>query len=293
MFAPRKACLGDLCFRNAGSRRQIELHRRAMPLLAVDVDVAVRLFDEAVDHAETEPRPLSNVLGGEERLEHLVEQAAGDSLAGVAHRDHDVVAGLDLAAHARVVLVEYDVPGFERQLAAIRHRVTGVESQIENRGRELAGVDQRRRGIVRQHRFDFDLFAKRRAQQPRGVDDQGVDVSVARLQRLPARERQQMPGQISPPRRGGADHVGDLDEFRPILDRVTENFDGAGDHGQNIVEIVRNATRELADRFHLLRLPDLGLVGLDLLKAPDHGLGLAPMFDFLLKRRIGGRKLLA
>ncbi len=100
-----------------------------------------------------------------------------------------------------------------------------------------------------------------------------------------------MPRQVGAPRRGGADHVGDLGEVRPILDRVGEDFDGAGDHGQNVVEVVRHAAGELADRFHLLRLPDLGLVGLDLLKTFDHGLGLAPVFHFLLERRIGVRKL--
>ena len=75
--------------------------------------------------------------------------------------------------------------------------------------------------------------------------------------------------------------------MRTVLDRLAEDFDGAGDHGQNVVEVVRDAAGELADGFHLLRLPDLGLVGLDLLKTFDHGLGLAPVPDFFLKRRIG------
>ena len=81
--------------------------------------------------------------------------------------------------------------------------------------------------------------------------------------------------------------------FRTILDRLAEDFDGSGDHGQNVVEVVRNTTGELADGFHLLRLPDLGLVGLYLLKTLNHSLGLAPVSDFLLKRRIGLRKLRA
>ena len=186
-----------------------------------------------------------------------------------------------------VVLVEHDVPGFERQLAAVRHGVARIQGEVEDRGRELAGIDQGRRGIVREHRFDFDLFAERRPQQPRGIDDQGVDVGAARLQRLSTGEGQQMLGQVGAPRRGGADHVGDLGEMRPVLDRLAEDFDGAGDHGQNVVEVVRDAAGELADGFHLLRLPDLGLGGLDLLKTFDHGLGLAPLPDLLLERRIG------
>ena len=146
---------------------------------------------------------------------------------------------------------------------------------------------------MRQHRFDFDLFAEGRSQQPRGIDDQEVDVSVARLQRLSTREGQQMPRQVGPPRCGGADHIGDLDEMRTILDRLAEDFDGSGDHRQNVVEVVRNTAGELADGLHLLRLPDLCLVGLYLLKTFNHGLGLAPVPDFLLKRCIGLLKLRA
>jgi len=40
----------------------------------------------------------------------------------------------------------------------------------------------------------FDLFAKRRSQQPRGIDDHGIDVDGARRQRLHAGEGQEMPG---------------------------------------------------------------------------------------------------
>ncbi len=144
---------------------------------------------------------------------------------------------------------------------------------------------------MRQHRFDFDLFAERRPQQPRGIDDQGVDVGAARLQRLTAGEGQQMLGQVGAPRGRGGDQVGDLGEMGALLDRVAEDFDGSGDHGQDVVEVVRDAAGELADGLHLLRLPDLGFGGLDLPKTLHHGLGLAALPDFLLERRIGSLDL--
>ena len=86
----------------------------------------------------------------------------------------------------------------------------------------------------------------------------GVDVDAARLQRLTAGEGQQMLGEVGAPRCRGADHVGDLGEMRTVLDRLAEDFDGSGDHGENVVEVVGDAAGELTDRFHLLRLPDLG-----------------------------------
>src|ERR1700730_8409883 len=100
-----------------------------------------------------------------------------------------------------------------------------------------------------------------------------------------------MLGEVSAPRCRGADHVGDLGEMRTVLDRLAEDFDSSGDHGENVVEVVGDATRELADRFHLLRLPNLGLGVLYFLKTFDHGLGAAAQPDFLLKRRIGPLKL--
>jgi hypothetical protein len=100
-----------------------------------------------------------------------------------------------------------------------------------------------------------------------------------------------MPGEVGTPRCRSAHHVGDLGEMRTVLDRLTEDFDGSGDHGEDVVEVVGDATGKLTDGFHLLRLPDLGLGGLDLLKTLHHGLGAAAQPDFRLERLIGVLKL--
>ena len=61
-------------------------------------------------------------------------------------------------------------------------------------------------GLVLEHRFDLDLLAERRPQQFGGVDDQRVDVDLARLQRLLAGEGEQMLGQIGAACGGLVDH---------------------------------------------------------------------------------------
>jgi hypothetical protein len=114
--------------------------------------------------------------------------------------------------------------------------------EVQDRRRELTGIDQGRRGIVRQHRFDFDLFAEGRFQQTRCFDDHGVDVNAARLQRLAAGEGQQMPGEIGAPRCCGAHHVGDVGELRTVPDRLAKDFDGSGDYREYVVEVVGDAT---------------------------------------------------
>ena len=51
--------------------RQVDLDRRAVADLAVDLHVAAGLLDEAVDLREPEAGAVADVLGGEERLERL------------------------------------------------------------------------------------------------------------------------------------------------------------------------------------------------------------------------------
>ena len=49
--------------------RQVDLDRRALPDLAVDLHVAAGLLDEAEDLAEAQAGALADLLGGEERIE--------------------------------------------------------------------------------------------------------------------------------------------------------------------------------------------------------------------------------
>ena len=118
------------------------------------------------------------------------------------------------------------------------------------------GSTVRHAGLVLEHRFDLDMLAERRSQQLGGVDDQHVDVDLARLQRLLAGEREQMLGEIRAARGGVVDHPGDRRELRLLLDRVRQDLDGAGDDRQDIVEIMRDAAGELTEGFHLFGLPD-------------------------------------
>ena len=69
--------------------------------LAVDRDVAVRLLDEAVHHAQAKPGALADLLGGEERLEgarqHLRRHAVAVSVTAIS----DVVARRHFGVRSR------------------------------------------------------------------------------------------------------------------------------------------------------------------------------------------------
>ena len=71
-----------------------------------------------------------------------------------------------------------------------------------------------------------------------------------------------MLGQVGAAFGGFVDQLGDGGEFGLIGDGFFQDADGAGDHGQDVVEVVRDAARQLADRIHLLRMAQLGFRGL-------------------------------
>ncbi len=106
------------------------------------------------------------------------------------------------------------------------------------------------------------LLAERRVQQLRRLQHQRIDVDFNGLQRLLAGKGQEMLGQVGPAFGGFVDQPGDGGELGLIGDGFLQNADGAGDHGQDVVEVVGYAARELADRIHLLRMPQLSFRGL-------------------------------
>ncbi len=86
----------------------------------------------------------------------------------------------------------------------------------------------------------------------------GVQVDPPRLQRLAAGEREQTAGEIGAAERAVQDlpgHGGLLLVGRPL----DQEFHIADDDAKQVVEVVRDAAGELADRLHLLRLAQLGL----------------------------------
>ena len=94
-------------------------------------------------------------------------------------------------------------------------------------------------------------------EQHRDVGERLVEVDHLRAKRLPPRERQQLPHEA-----GRA--VGVLLDVHDVLEgRIGRPVVGekqvgeADDRGQHVVEVVRDAAGELADRLHLLALREL------------------------------------
>src|SRR5689334_11452555 len=94
-----------------------------------------------------------------------------------------------------------------------------------------------------------------------------------------------MPGE-----RGGAlGRARDLRHFRDVagiaLESCAQHLRVAEDHGEEIVEVVRDAAREAAERLHLLRLQELGFLLAQSLLRP-----LAPAALFGFEQRPAHRR---
>ena len=148
----------------------------------------------------------------------------------------------------------------DRERAAVGHRVARVDGEVHHHLLELARVGaDRARGPGSRRVTSSTRSPTRRRSSGSSPDDDLVEVEHARLEHLPAREREQLPGE-----RGGllarARDLLDLRPERVVRGEPAEDEVAVAVHdGEDVVEVVGDAAGEAADRVHLLRLPELRL----------------------------------
>ena len=157
----------------------------------------------------------------------------------------------------RVRLVELHVGGLDHEVAAFRHRVSGVDCQVHDHLLELTGIglDTIERPVQRGHQPD--VLADQALQERLGARHDTVEIEHLRLQDLLTAEGQQLLGQ----RCGafaGPPHLLDVGACgMPGLEFVEHEVAVAEDDGEQVVEVVGDAAGEASDGFHLARLLEL------------------------------------
>ena len=229
------------------------------PGFEIDVDVAAGLLDDAVDGGEAEPGPLPHLLGGEERLEDLLLHLRRHAGAGVGDFEEHVVAGLEALFLELRALRGRHVGGADLELAAVGHRVARVDGKVHDHLLELIEVGLDRPDVAPVGHLELDRLAEEAREEHRDVGERLVEIDDGGPQRLPPRERQQLADET-----GRA--IGVLLDVHDVLEgrvgrpvRGQEQVGEADDRGQHVVEVVRDAAGELADRLHLLALRELQL----------------------------------
>jgi len=234
--------------------RQIEQHGRSRTRFGTNVHMPARLFDEAVDHAQAEAASLADVLRGEERLEGPRHGLCVHADPGVRYRNDDVAFGYAIVLRRGDHILRIGIRGLYDEAAAGRHGVACIKAEVQDRILQLAGVDHREPEGGGEVDLDFDMLAERASQQIPHAGNQGVGIDRPGIEPLPPREGEQPVSQgcaslCRPPDRG-CEIVGVASGRQLFL----QQFCASQDHRQKVVEIMRDATGQLADRLELLRL---------------------------------------
>ena len=119
---------------------------------------------------------MADVLGRVERLERAGEHVAGHARAGVGDADRHILPRLHVGLRRRVALVEIDVGGLDRQLAALGHGVAGVDGKIENADLELGRIGVHPPHAAGEHGFDDDLLAERAPEKVGHAADEATEI---------------------------------------------------------------------------------------------------------------------
>ncbi len=157
------------------------------------------------------------------------------------------------------MVIDMRIGDLDGQLAATGHRITGVDREVQQRIFHLIKVDLNRPGARGLNRLNLDPLAQCAAQQLRHAAHQPIGVHTLGRQWLAAGKGEQ------PLRQHGctfgARHRIVRRTAHPliIIEAALEQFKIARHHLQQIVEVMGHATGQLAERLHLLRLPQRGL----------------------------------
>ena len=146
---------------------------------------------------------------------------------------------------------------FDSERAALGHGIARVDGEIEQHLLHHAGISLHQGRLRKVIQLQRDVLAENARQHFGHVRDDFIQVEAARLHDLAAAESEQLA------RQGGGAFGG----LGHLLGRAGgDTGEGAAGHeersmamndGENIVEIMSDAARELADGLHFLRLTQL------------------------------------
>ena len=157
--------------------------------------MAIALLDDAKTGGQSQTRAFALFFGGKKRFKDVLFDFVSHAHAGVADTDHDIVAGSN-EVPARIVFVKGHVGRADGQGAAIGHRITGVDNQVQQHLLDLAGIGFDLAQVGRGLRHQFDVLANQAAQHLVQIDDQFVQIDPAGLNDLPTGESQQLTGEV-------------------------------------------------------------------------------------------------
>src|SRR5262249_32575309 len=214
---------------------------------------------KAIDLRQSESSAFPQTFCREKRLKYSRQDVGCDADAGIRH-SHCHEVSLELI-HS-VGFLQCDVPHRQRYGAAARHGVTCIDHDVDQRQFKFRDVDLDRPELGRNVALKLNVSAQRTNQHFMNGVDAFLEIGHDRVEWLTPRESQQLTRQALAAISGCVDRVDSLQVLGIGEPKAQELRVPANDH-QQIGEIVGNASRELTERFHFLRLGELLLRALE------------------------------
>src|SRR5262249_19825310 len=209
------------------------------------------LLGKAMHHREAEARPLADALGREKWLGRSPQRLFIHSLTRVDHAEADILAGFQSRT---LTLGDAFYPGGQNNVAAVRHRIAGVQTEIEECQLQLIGIHLDR--LERER--ETGLYAERRTYRPlqklcHSAHEFGNPDHFL-LEFVIARKGEHAFSQGRAALRALGCVFKQRYAFGIFGQALAEKFEAAKNRRQQVVEIVRDAAGELPDRLQLLGL---------------------------------------
>ena len=230
----------------ASGERQAQLEARARAVRALEGDRAAVRLEDAVDHRRGPSRALLGLLGGEEGLEDALLELRVDAAAGVASRGPSSSGAAPDRRRAR------------SRSAARRPRASRRARSRRGSGRP-AGAGPGRRSPRSARRRDRSRSTMLRGSVCERSRTTSRTVSWTSTGSLRSRVWSPKPRRrlvSSEPRRAASPITGRLRDLAWPRAAPREELGVAEHAGQQVVEVVRDAARERADRLELLLAAD-------------------------------------
>ena len=237
--------------------RQEDLECGAAPDLGDRVDEPPELLHDAIAGRQTQPGALAFRLGGEERLEDLLEDFRRNAAAVINDFNQHIVAVSDVNETILARRSSIRPRGPDQQAPAtalLDHGVARIGAKIGHHRFQLALVGANARQVAAVDDVQLDALIDDVAQQRVVVRQRIGDVEDFGNERLLAREGQHGPDQLRATRCKLVDRLelvkGGIARWMADLELVHVEDDPQ----QHVVELVRQTARHVAKRLKLLAL---------------------------------------
>ena len=120
--------------------RQVDLELGSSPHLAVHIHKPAMAFHEPHRGRETQPGSLPHPFSGEEGVKNPVDHVGGNPGAGIQDGQHHIGAGFGVRLPPQVMFVKEQIARLNLEPPAIRHRIAGVDAQVQQHLIELGRI---------------------------------------------------------------------------------------------------------------------------------------------------------